>query len=166
MGLRNGPCVPKGGFAAAKHPSKWRLGCKMEDLQGVEVSQPFRSCETGVLGCEMALVCQGTSSQLQKFSQRALGGYETISQREAIFAAAHFCCEILRAMLSPCFWAPLDSQLPSFTFFDIPPDFDHPKTYIKSKQIRIKALKSKLKHLNQNLKHVINKTKRYGLASL
>ena len=32
--------------------------------QGVESLQPFRSCETGVLGCEMALVCQGASSQL------------------------------------------------------------------------------------------------------
>ena len=38
-------------------------------------------------------------------------------------------------------------------------DFDHPKTYVTSKQIKIKALKSKLKQ-------VINKTKRYGLASL
>ena len=34
-----------------------------------------------------------------------------------------------------------------------------PKTYVTSKQIKIKALKSKLKQ-------VINKTKRYGLASL
>ena len=47
-----------------------------------------------------------------------------------------------------------------------------PKTYVTSKQIRIKALKSKLKHWNQNLnmklrlKQVKNKTKRYGLASL
>ena len=69
-----------------------------------------------------------------------------------------FGCEISQAMLSPCFWAPLD--------------FDHPKTYVTSKQIRIKALKSKLKHWNQNLnmklrlKQVKNKTKRYGLASL
>ena len=38
-------------------------------------------------------------------------------------------------------------------------DFDHPKTYITSKQIKIKAFKSKFKQ-------VINKTKRYGLASL
>ena len=90
-------------FAAAKHPSKWRFGCEMEDLQGVEVSQPFRSCETGVRACEMGLVCQGDSSQLQKFSQRRKGGCKTISQREAIFAAAHFCCEISQPMLSSCF---------------------------------------------------------------
>ena len=34
-------------------------------------------------------------------------------------------------------------------------NFDHPKTYITSKQIRIKALKSKLKHLKSKLKQVI-----------
>ena len=54
----------------------------------------------------------------------------------------------------PCFflafWAPLDSQLPYFNSFDIPLDFNHPKTYITSKQIKIKVLKSKLKHWNQN----------------
>ena len=47
-GLRNGTRVPRGGFVAVKHPSKWRLGCEMEDLQGVEVSQPFRSCDMGL----------------------------------------------------------------------------------------------------------------------
>ena len=63
----------------------------------------------------------------------------------------------------PCFFLVFELLLiPSFLlspFFDIPPDFDHPKTYVTSKQIKIKALKSKLKQ-------VINKTKRYGLASL
>nr|CAN71991.1 hypothetical protein VITISV_012314 [Vitis vinifera] len=61
-GLPNGTRVPKGGFAAVKHPSKWRLDYEMEDLQGMEVSQPFRSCEKGVRACKMALVCQGASS--------------------------------------------------------------------------------------------------------
>ena len=46
---------------------------------------PFRSCEMGVWGCEMALVCQGGSSQLRKFSQMVLGGCETISQRGGDF---------------------------------------------------------------------------------
>ena len=78
-----------------------------------------------------------------------MDGYETISQREAIFAAAYFCCEISQAMLFPCFWAPFDSQIPSFTSFDIPLDFDHPKIYITSKQIKIKALKSKLKQVTK-----------------
>ena len=57
---------------------------------GGNFRSPFRSCETGVLCYEMALVCQGASSQLWKFSQRRMGGCETISQREAIFAAVHF----------------------------------------------------------------------------
>ena len=35
---------------------------------------------------------------------------------------------------------------------DIPLDFDHPKTYIASKQIRIKALKSKLKQVKKKTK--------------
>ena len=29
MALRSGTCVPKGGFAAAKHPSKWLIGCEI-----------------------------------------------------------------------------------------------------------------------------------------
>ena len=48
---------------------------------------PCRSCETGVQHCEMTLVCQRVISQLRKFSQRGIGGYETISQWEAIFEA-------------------------------------------------------------------------------
>ena len=75
-------------------------------------------------------------------------------------------CEISQTPVSPLFFAPFDSDFAPillrfffFNFFAIPLDFDHPKTYITSKQIRIKALKSKLKQ-------EINKTKRYGLASL
>ena len=40
-------------------------------------------------------------------------------------------------------------------------DFDHPKTYITSKQIQIK-----IKALKSKLKQVMNKTKSYGLVSL
>ena len=47
-GLRNGSHVPKGGFAAAKHPSKWRIDCEMEDFKAWR----FRSCEMDVRGCE------------------------------------------------------------------------------------------------------------------
>ena len=52
--------------------------------------------------------------------QWILGGYEIISQPRAIFAGALF-------KDFPCFWSTLDSQLPSFNFFAIPPDFDHSK---------------------------------------
>ena len=47
-GLWNGTRVPKGGFAAAKHPSKWRIDCEMEDFKAWR----FRSCEMDVRGCE------------------------------------------------------------------------------------------------------------------
>ena len=69
-------------------------------------------------------------------------GYE-ISQTPVFPLFLHFSC----------------SKRLFFISFAIPPDFDHPKTYITSKQIKIKALKSKLKQVK-------NKTKRYGLASL
>ena len=143
----------------------------------MEISQPFRSCEMSVRGCEMALMCQRGVSQLRKFSQR--GG---VGLRNNFTAKWHFCSGFLglrnnfaakwqfrrglflaakfrRPLFFPCFNTFSCSKRLSFNFFAIPPDFDHPKTYITSKQIRIKALKSKLKQ-------VINKTKRYGLASL
>ena len=76
----------KGWFYNCETP--FQLACRLRNggFQGVEVSQPFRSCETGVRACEMELVCQGTSSQLRKFSQRVLGGCETISQRGGRFS--------------------------------------------------------------------------------
>ena len=36
MGLRNGTRVPKGGFVAAKHPSKWLFGYENDGSQGVK----------------------------------------------------------------------------------------------------------------------------------
>ena len=108
--LQTATCMPKGGFATAKHPLNWCLGCEMADLQAWKKSQPFRSCEMVVLCCEMALVSQGGFSQLRKFSQRAQGGCEMVSQRRSvfaarrgIFAAAPEGCEILQPKLSPCF---------------------------------------------------------------
>ena len=150
----------KGWFNSCETPFRMVSRLQNGGFQGVEVLQPFRSCETGVLGCKMALMCQGGSSQLRKFSQMVLGGCETISQRGGDFHsgslllrnfATHALSLLFELLLIPNF---LLSH-----FFDIPLDFDHPKTYITSKQIRIKALKSKLKQ-------VISKTKRYGLASL
>ena len=64
---------------------------------------PFRSCEMGVWGCEMALVCQGSVSQLRIFSQGVAIGLRNhfaaeghfpsqplISQQMAIFVGAYF----------------------------------------------------------------------------
>ena len=107
----------KGWFRNCETPFQMASRLQNGGFQGVEVLQPFRSWETGVRACEMALVCQGTSSQLRKFSQRVLGGCETISQRGGRFSQRLTFAAKFR---NPCsllaFWAPLDSQLPSFTF--------------------------------------------------
>ena len=59
--------VAKWGYGAAKWRScanGWFRSCEMEDFKAWR----FRSCEMGVRGCEIALVCQGVTSQLRKFS--------------------------------------------------------------------------------------------------
>ena len=74
-------------------------------------------------------------------------GYKLFRSGRPFSQGIYFGYEISQASGIPCFWfllAPLD--LP-FTSFEIPPDFDHLKTYVKSKQIKIKALKSKLKQV-------------------
>ena len=117
----------KGWFLSCEAPFEMASQLRSGGFQVVEISQPFRSCEMGVLGCKMALMCQGVSLQLRKFSQRALGGYEMVSQRKLIFAARRgfsqrllratkffhserqfsqqptLGCEISQTMLSPCF---------------------------------------------------------------
>ena len=75
----------KGWFHSCETPFKMVSRLRNGGFQGVEVPQPFHSCETDVWGCEMALVCHGVSSQLRKFSQRVLGGCETISQQGGDF---------------------------------------------------------------------------------
>ena len=94
-GLRNGTRVPKGCFAAAKHPAKWGIGCENGVFNALRILQPFRNCETRVVGYKMALVCQKVVSQLQKFLQRGAWGCEIISQQSADFIGASFGCEII-----------------------------------------------------------------------
>ena len=146
-GLPNGTHVPKSGFAAAKYPTKWSFGSEIGSFYALWFRSRFAAAKWGSLCCEMALVCQKSASQ------RGAWGCEMVSQQSADFAEACF------SPIFPLFLHFSCSKWLSFNFFAIPPDFDHPKTYITSKQSRIKALKSKLKQ-------VTNKTKRYGLASL
>ena len=93
--LRNGTCVPKGCFAAAKHPAKLGFGCENGVFKALRISQPFCSCEMRVGGCEMALVCQEVFSQLRKFSQSGAWGCEMLSQQSGDFAGGYFGCEII-----------------------------------------------------------------------
>ena len=65
-GLRNGTRVPRSGFAAAK----WGYGCEIGIFKALGISQSISQLRNEARGCEMALMCQGSVSQLRKFSQR------------------------------------------------------------------------------------------------
>ena len=58
---------------------------------------PFRSCEMGLEGCEMALVCQWGISQLRKFSQGLAMGL-----RNVFAAKGHFRSHSLISQWAPC----------------------------------------------------------------
>ena len=96
-GLRNGTHVPKGCFAATKIFAEG--GRRLRNHFAADGR--FRS---SYLGTVKLFRSQGP------FSQRPFLG-----------------CEISQTMDFPCFGAPLDSQISSFNFFAIPPDFDHSK---------------------------------------
>ena len=87
--LRSGTRVPKGGFAATKHPSKWHIGCETMDLQAWKIRShfaaakraylamkrhscakvPFRSCENFHRGRKAAVKWFRSGN---RFSQRLL----------------------------------------------------------------------------------------------
>ena len=147
--LPNGTHVPKSGFAVAKYPAKWSFPSKNGIFHALVVRSRFAAAKWGLLCCEVALVCQKWFRSCENFC------------REGPETANWFCSKVLisqrlRNLADPCF-SPVftlfltrfcSERLP-FNFFAIPPDFDHPKTYITSKQIRIKALKSKLKQVKK-----------------
>ena len=66
--------------------------CALKDFKAWRISQPFRSCEMSVRGCEMALVCQRVVSQLRNtLRNRALAakiGDFTLWGFRSHFAAA------------------------------------------------------------------------------
>ena len=113
----------------------------------------FAAAKWGSLCCEVALVCQNWFRSYENFRReghKAANWFRskvTISQRLQNLTDPYFYLVFALFLLRFC-----SKRLP-FNFFAFSPTWDHPKTYITSKQIRIKALKSKLKHLNQNLKH-------------
>ena len=139
--------MPKVGFAAAKSSTEWSFWC---EISLFHFAMRFAAAKWMLLCCEVALVCQNCFRSCEMPSQRLLQCCEMVWQQNADFAEAaksrrplFFSCFSLR--LTPIF-APILLRFFSFNFFAIPLDFDHPKTYITSKQTRIKALKSKLKH--------------------
>ena len=56
--LRNGTRVPKVGFTAAKHSSKWSFGYEMGIFHALELRSRFAAAKWGLLCCDVALVCQ------------------------------------------------------------------------------------------------------------
>ena len=145
-------------FRSCEIPCQMELSLRNGGFHALVVRSRFRSCEMGAPVLRNGTRVPKVVSQLRKFSQRGQLGCELVSQQNFDFAEA---AKSRRPLFFPCFspvFAPFDSNFAPillrfffFNFFAISLDFDHPKTYITSKQIRIKALKSKLKHLNQNL---------------
>ena len=69
----------------------------------------FRSCEIGVWGCKMALVCQGVISQLRKFWQRVAMGL-----RNHFAAEGHFRIQPLISQRAPCGYKIISQQMANF----------------------------------------------------
>ena len=133
-------------FAAAKYPAKWSFPCEMEDFMLWWFAAAFAAAKWGPLCCEVALVCQIWFRSCENF--RREGNWVANWFRNKISISQR-----LRNLADPCFspvFAPFDFDFAPillrfffFNFFAIPLDFDHPKTYITSKQ-------TELKHWNQN----------------
>ena len=136
--LRNGTRVPKSGFAAKKSSAKWSFPCENGIFHALVVRSRFAAAKWGLLCCEVALVCQKLLRSCENF------------RREGLEAANWFCSKVmlsqrLRDLADPyscpvfaLFLLRFRSERLPFNFFAIPLDFDHPKTYITSKQIELK----------------------------
>ena len=141
--LRNGTRVPKSGFAAVKSFAEWSFPCENGIFHALELHSRFAAAKWESLCCEMALVCQKWFRSCENFRREGPEAAKWFRSKVPILQTPIF------PLFFPCFcsvFTPISLRKTSFNFFVISPDFDHPKTYITSKQIRIKALKSKLKH--------------------
>ena len=72
-GLKNGTCVPKGGFTAAKHPSKWRFGCKTEDFKAWRFCSHFAAAKQMYLAAKWHSCAMGSLRSCENFHR---GGWE------------------------------------------------------------------------------------------
>nr|CAN61680.1 hypothetical protein VITISV_031949 [Vitis vinifera] len=122
--LRNGTRVPKFGFATAKLPVEWSFGCEIGSFSCFGASQPFRSFEMGAPVLRSGTHVPNLVSQL----------------RNGFAAKCRFRrgCEISQTPVFALFLLRFCSERLPFNFFAIPPAFDHPKTYITSKQSELK----------------------------
>ena len=123
-------------FTSAKYPAEWSFGA----------SQPIRNLEMGA-----PVLRSGTRVPKSCLAAAKIFAERSLWLRTGFAAKCQFRrgCEISQTPDFPLFLHFSCSKRLSFISFAIPPDFDHPKTYITSKQIRIKALKSKLKQVEK-----------------
>ena len=140
--LRNGTRVPKSAsqprnpLPNGAFPTKWRISC----FGG---SQPLSQLRNGGHCAAKWHSCAKSGFAVAKiFAERGLR-LRTSFAAKCRFRRGY---EISQTPVFALFLLSFCSERLPFNFFAILPDFDHPKTYITSKQIRIKALKSKLKH--------------------
>ena len=128
-------------FRSCETPCGMELWLRNWDFSRFGTSQPFRSCEMGV-----TVLRNGTHVPKLGFAVAKIFAERGLRLRN--LADPYFPPVFALFFLRFC------SKRLSFNFFAIPPDFDHPKTYITSKQIRIKALKSKLKQVKKQNKKI------------
>ena len=129
-------------FTIAKYPAEWDFWC---EIKLFHFAMRFAAAKWMLLYCEVALVCQIHFRSCEIPSQRLLQCCGMVWQQNADFAEA---AKSRRPLFFPCFspvFAPFASDFAptllrffSFNFFAIPLDFDHPKTYITSKQTELK----------------------------
>ena len=143
--LQNGTRVPKSAsqlpntLPNGAFPAKWRISC-FGGSQSLSQLRNGGSCAAKWHSC-----AKSGFSAVKIFTERGL------RLRTGFAAKCRFRrgCEISQTPVFALFLLRFCSERLPFNFFAIPPDFDHPKTYITSKQIRIKALKSKLKQVKK-----------------
>ena len=90
----------KGWFRSCETPFKMAVRLQNGGVQGVEASQLRNGCTSLRNGTR---VPRDLFAAAKIFTEGAWRLRNHFAVRGAIFAAAHFCCEISQVMLSPCF---------------------------------------------------------------
>ena len=89
-GLWNGTRVPKGGFAAAKHPSIWRLGYEMEDFKAWRFRNHFATAKWMYGAAKCHSCAKGSLHSCENFRKWGWVAAKPFCSRGMIFAAALF----------------------------------------------------------------------------
>ena len=101
--LQNGTRMLKGGFAAAKHPSEWRLGYKMEDFKAWRFRSHFVAAKRMYGAVKWHSCAKGPLRSCEDFRRGGWAAAKPFHSRRQFSQRVTFGCEISQAMLSPCF---------------------------------------------------------------